>query len=172
MHGISGARKKWIRRTRRADLILSALVNILIESEAWEQVEWDIPSLIEAVLRTCEQAEDEKETAVVLTDDARIREMNRLYRGKDKPTNVLSFPSDEADEWGDLIISYDTIMREAEEQNKPLAAHACHMVVHGMLHLLGYDHEEDAAAEEMEAIEISILQQLGIENPYKNEYHS
>ncbi|OZB41718.1 MAG: rRNA maturation RNase YbeY, partial [Alishewanella sp. 34-51-39] len=99
------------------------------------------------------------------------QQLNLQYRGKDKATNVLSFPFQcppgiELPLLGDLVICAGVVRAEAAEQNKPLAAHWAHMVVHGCLHLLGFDHINDADAEQMEAEEIQILQQLGISNPY------
>ena len=101
-----------------------------------------------------------------------MQELNKTYRGKDKPTNVLSFPMDVPDEiginiLGDLALCDTVIEAEAKEQGKPVEAHWAHMIVHGMLHLQGYDHIEDDEAEEMEANEIEIMQRLGFENPYK-----
>lgn len=107
------------------------------------------------------------EVSIVLTDDAHIQALNRDYRGKDKPTNVLSFPQDEPSLLGDVIIAYETIAREAEEQNKSFSDHFTHMLVHGTLHLLGYDHEAEAEAEEMEALEVAILSDIGVKNPYE-----
>lgn len=115
------------------------------------------------------------EISVVLCDDQFIRKLNRDYRHKDKPTNVLSFPQidfrggeapGDPVPLGDLILAFPTIAREAGEQNKSFQAHFTHLIVHGTLHLLGYDHEENDEAEEMEAIEIIALKKLGIENPY------
>ena len=95
------------------------------------------------------------------------QELNRDYRGKDYATNVLSFPYEyEPVVMGDLVICHAVVAREAAEQGKPLAAHYAHLVVHGMLHLQGYDHEEEAAAEHMEARERDILAGLGYPDPY------
>jgi probable rRNA maturation factor len=105
-----------------------------------------------------------------------VQGLNRDYRGKDKPTNVLSFPSElpaellselDEPELGDIIICAEVVAAEAAEQGKSLAAHWAHMVVHGMLHLQGYDHIEDADAEKMEALEVEILSGLGFANPYE-----
>lgn len=115
---------------------------------------------------------------ILLIDASESAELNRDYRGKDYATNVLSFPSDipnailaELEEipLGDLAICAEVVGREAMEQGKPATAHWAHMVVHGMLHLHGYDHEDDAEAEEMEALERSILAALGIDDPYRND---
>lgn len=100
------------------------------------------------------------------------RELNHQYRGKDKATNILSFNySDDDDEifMGDLVICAAVVAEEAQQQHKPAAAHWAHMVVHGTLHLLGYDHEHDQDAETMEALETKVLQQLGYNNPYEEQ---
>ncbi|AXR06095.1 rRNA maturation RNase YbeY [Salinimonas sediminis] len=99
--------------------------------------------------------------------------LNLQFRGKDKPTNVLSFPFEsppgiEMPLLGDLVICAPVISQEAAEQNKPVAFHYAHMLVHGILHLLGYDHIEDTQADEMEALEIRILAELGIDDPYQD----
>lgn len=106
-----------------------------------------------------------------LVDEAESHELNLTYRGKDKPTNVLSFPFEappgiEMPLLGDLIICRQVVEQEAKEQQKPLEAHWAHMVVHGSLHLLGYDHIEDDEAEEMESLETEIMLALGYEDPY------
>ena len=103
--------------------------------------------------------------SVVLADDDFIRELNKTYRGKNKPTNVLSFYNSEAP-LGDMVLAYETVAREAKAQKKTFKAHAIHLMVHGCLHLMGYDHECENEAEEMEAMEIKILKKLGVRNPY------
>jgi probable rRNA maturation factor len=108
---------------------------------------------------------------VIVEDDARIRALNKLWRGLDKPTNVLSFPSPDSQPGpartiGDIAISYETAAREAAAEAKPLAGHVAHLAVHGFLHLLGYDHESDADAEEMEGLERVILARIGVSDPY------
>ncbi len=105
------------------------------------------------------------EITVVLADDAFVRGLNRDYRGKDKPTNVLSFPGD-IPHLGDIVLARETIEREAKEQGKTFRDHAAHLLVHGTLHLLGYDHMKAKEAEIMEALEIKILNKLAISNPY------
>jgi probable rRNA maturation factor len=115
--------------------------------------------------------QDEAEVTIRIVDEQESQQLNLQYRGKDKATNVLSFPFQcppgiELPLLGDLVICAGVVRAEAAEQNKPLAAHWAQMVVHGCLHLLGFDHINDADAEQMEAEEIQILQQLGISNPY------
>ena len=118
------------------------------------------------------------EFSIVLTDDETTQALNRDYRGKDKPTNVLSFamldsndddflpPADQPLPVGDIILAYETIESEAIEQSKPLRDHYAHLLVHGALHLLGYDHEAPHEGDVMESLEIRILKKYGIENPY------
>ena len=117
---------------------------------------------------------DEVEMTVRIVDEAESHELNLTYRGKDRSTNVLSFPFECPDEvelplLGDLVICRQVVEREAAEQEKSLMAHWAHMVVHGSLHLLGYDHIEDDEAEEMESLETQIMQGLGFDDPYLAE---
>ena len=110
---------------------------------------------------------------VILTDDVEQRRLNRDYRGKDAPTNVLAFPIGDAAPGGpvmlgDVVLAFETVTREADEQKKPLADHLQHLVVHGVLHLLGFDHETDAEAEVMEKRKREILAGLGVPDPYRD----
>lgn len=112
------------------------------------------------------------ELTIRIVDDVESQNLNSTYRGKDKPTNVLSFPFEAPPEidiplLGDLIICASVVELEAIQQNKPSQAHWAHMVVHGCLHLLGYDHINDTEAEEMESLETQLIESLGFNNPYK-----
>ena len=138
----------------------------------------DLPG--EAQLRQwCELALRQRtapsELTIRIVDEAEGRELNHTWRGKDYATNVLSFPAEIPDGLldipllGDLVICAQVVEREAAEQGKPLMAHWAHMVVHGSLHLLGYDHIEDGEAEEMEALEVEFMAALGFENPYQDD---
>lgn len=122
------------------------------------------------------------EVAVRLTDDAEVHALNRDFRGKDKPTNVLSFPQVQADLLdtlsnsddgeillGDIVLARETCAREAEEKGISIPDHATHLIVHGTLHLVGYDHMDDASAQAMEALEVKALASLGIANPYADQ---
>ncbi|WP_444934021.1 rRNA maturation RNase YbeY [Microbulbifer sp. JTAC008] len=134
----------------------------------------DIPS-DEAISNWASKAltghRNEAELSVRIVDESESQELNHQYRGKDKPTNVLSFPTDFPAELdlpmlGDLVICAPVVELEAEQQSKSLSAHWAHMVVHGTLHLLGYDHIEDADAQVMESLETKLLANLGIADPY------
>lgn len=119
------------------------------------------------------------EVSVRIVDQSEIRELNKTYRDKDRPTNVLAFPAsldelpglppDELQLLGDLVVCAPVVAGEATEQGTDGAAHWCHILVHGMLHLLGHDHETEAEAEAMESLEIRILAVCGLENPYKEQ---
>lgn len=106
---------------------------------------------------------------VLLTHDGRVRELNALFRGKDKTTNVLSFSpgSEDAAYLGDIALAFGVVAKEAQTQRKTMAEHAAHLALHGVLHLLGYDHEKATGAKRMEALEITLLGQLGIADPYR-----
>jgi probable rRNA maturation factor len=106
---------------------------------------------------------------VALADDKAVRKLNARDRKKDKPTNVLSYPSGEASFLGDVVLARQTVWREAKAQGKTAAAHVSHLVVHGTLHLLGYDHQDDSEGDRMEALERRILARLGIADPYGGE---
>ncbi len=172
-------------RIEREDM--ESIVDIVIEAEAWESI--GLPELAERAVRTSLRhlgLSDEAEVALLATDDARILRLNADFRAKESATNVLSWPAEdlsadapggqpaapEADFpgepvfLGDVALAWETCAREAAEAGKPVEAHVCHLVVHGLLHLLGYDHISDEDADLMERIEIEILGKLGLPDPY------
>jgi probable rRNA maturation factor len=165
-------------------------VDIIIEAEGWTRAlptaEAVVGRAAAAALSAATPGGGHWQAAVLLADDATLRDLNRRFRGQDKPTNVLSFPAqddsarhagagsprlagEEPRSWGDVALAFETVAREAAEQGKSLADHLSHLVVHGLLHLFGHDHEEAAAAERMEALERRILRGLGIADPYAAE---
>jgi probable rRNA maturation factor len=149
--------------------------DILVTAACWKAepaAEALVQRAIEAAAQHASSAPG-AEVAIVLTDDSGIRTLNRDWRGIDKPTNVLSFPASSAPghnaqppTLGDIAIAYETTRREAESEHKPFAHHLSHLAVHGFLHLVGYDHENDADAEAMENLERTILAGLGVPDPY------
>ena len=167
---------------------MEPLVDTVIEDARWEGV--GLPAISEragaAVMAALGLPAAGFALCVMGCDDARIAELNGEFRAKGKPTNVLSFPAwnrtadapglvpelpeagdaDDPEELGDIAISYDTCAREAAEQGKAVPNHVTHLVVHGILHLLGYDHIEDADAALMEGLEARILASLGVDDPY------
>ena len=139
-----------------------------VENENELPTEYDFQTWLDKTIIPFQQ---EAELTIRIVDEQESRQLNHDYRGKEKPTNVLSFPFEappgiELDLLGDLIICRQVVEREAIEQNKPLMAHWAHMVVHGSLHLLGYDHIDDDDAEEMESLETEIMQSMGFNDPY------
>lgn len=158
---------------------IDAEIDVAVEDPRWEEA---IPDLEAFAIRAVEAglaiAPDSPtgpvEVSVLLTDDATVRELNRTWRGKDKATNVLSFPAPAQPSHpgaprplGDVVLAYETLVRETGEQSKPLAHHLAHLLVHGTLHLLGQDHETgEAEAEAMEALEVAALRTLDIPDPY------
>ncbi|WP_269220060.1 rRNA maturation RNase YbeY [Brevundimonas vesicularis] len=146
------------------------MIEIEVEAEAWTGALPDAEAVVERAAQAALGAV-KGDIAVLLTDDAAMRELNGRFRDKDKPTNVLSFPAPENafPHLGDIVLAYGVCATEAEAQGKTLADHLSHLVVHGVLHLLGRDHEDDTEAEEMEAEEREILAQIGVADPYLAE---
>ena len=167
---------------------MEPLVDCIIEDDRWEALALAVlaEGAARATLARLGLPDSGFALCLMACDDARIATLNADFRGKPVPTNVLSWPSedrapdapgqppappepgsaDDPEELGDIAIAYDTCAREAAEAGKPMAAHVTHLVVHGVLHLLGYDHIEDADAELMEGHEVAILASLGVDNPY------
>ncbi len=148
-------------------------IEIVRQSDAWDgaKVSDDLLSraAMAAFVGAAPRTESDREVAILLTGDAEMQALNRQWRGKDAPTNVLSFPSGEDEgHLGDVVLAYETVELEARQQNIAIADHAAHLVVHGMLHLLGYDHEQEDEAVKMETLETKILATLGIADPYGN----
>ena len=156
-------------------------IDVILEDQRWKPLQRAIEQAGEATLIHLQLDPSAWEVTVLGCNDARIAELNDDFREKREPTNVLSWPSQErgADtegarpqapkgdsELGDIAISYDTCQNEAESGLIPLENHTIHLVVHGVLHLLGYDHIKDTDGDLMEATEIAILAKLGVENPY------
>ena len=149
----------------------------MVEAGAWPRsraLRDLVGKAVEAAMREAGvDAEAGSELSVVFSDDTHIRRLNAGWRGKDKPTNVLSFPAFPVKPGeklppmlGDIVLASETVAREAELEGKPLDHHITHLVVHGVLHLLGHDHEDEAEAERMEALERAALARLAIPDPY------
>ncbi len=155
-----------------------ALISVILHADITGQPEC---ATLPARMRTAARAAldvaqiGRVEMTLVITDDSQIRTLNRQFRGIDKPTNVLSFPEpedtphpaeDEPPFAGDVVVSLDALVREAAQQEKSVAAHAAHLVVHGVLHLFRYDHDNDENATRMEELEVKALSRLGFPDPY------
>lgn len=146
-------------------------LQLAVEDDSQLPSEQDFQSWLDYTLT---QFQPDSELTIRIVDSEESHQLNHDYRGKDKPTNVLSFPFEvppgvEINLLGDLVICKQVVEDEAVQQQKPLTAHWAHMVVHGSLHLLGYDHIQDEEAEEMESLETEIMQGLGFEDPYLAE---
>ena len=144
----------------------SASCTVVVLDPAWRRALPGAERLVRKAARAAIGAK-RKSLTVALADDKRVRSLNARDRKKDRPTNVLSYPSGEKSFLGDVVLARQTVWREAREQKKTPADHLMHLVVHGTLHLLGHDHEaSDADADRMEALERRILKRLGIADPY------
>jgi probable rRNA maturation factor len=145
------------------------LIDVEIEAEDWTRALSEAAALVRRAAQAVLDHEAQPGGAtVLLTDDATVQGLNARFRRQDKPTNVLSFPTAPNPEHhlGDIALAYGTCAREAHEQGKTLSAHLQHLVAHGVLHLLGYDHMTDEEACEMEGLERAVLASLGIADPY------
>lgn len=149
-------------------------VDLVLFDERWNAVPGldRIQALADAAIRTLERQDEGDEVVVALSTDDEVHRLNRSFRGKDAPTNVLSFPAVAGIEnrsFGDVILAYETCAEEAEERGIELSDHACHLALHGILHLMGQDHEDDAEAEAMEGLETRLLGAIGIADPHAGE---
>lgn len=148
------------------------MIEVEVEDPDWAT---SLPTAAAVVQRAAQAALGavEGDVVVLLTDDTTIRDLNARFRDRDRPTNVLSFPAAESamPHLGDLVLAHGVCVDEAKAQSKSLSDHLSHLVVHGVLHLLGRDHEIDEEAEEMEGEERSILASLGIADPYETNDH-
>lgn len=151
-------------------------VDVLIEAGAWP-ARAKLRALAERAIvaaadRACPDLEPGSEVSLLFTDDAHMRRLNLRYRGKDRPTNVLSLPAAPllvgrlGPPLGDIVLASETVAREAEDQALTANDHLTHLIVHGFLHLIGYDHEDDSEALVMEGLETTILHDLGLADPY------
>ncbi len=144
------------------------MIDVEIEEDAWGRTLPDAEDRVRRAAAAALAGKADGSVAALLTSDAEIRALNARFRGKDAPTNVLSFPAPETarPHLGDIVLAFETCAREADAQGKPLANHLAHLTAHGVLHLLGYDHETDADAAVMEDEERRILARLGVPDPY------
>lgn len=142
-------------------------VYVDVHDKRWNKCKINFEKVVCATVRGVHK---DAEVSIILTDDAEINEINKQYRGVDKPTNVLSFELGDDILLGDIYISWDTVVKEAKSMGISVQNHVTHMVVHGMLHLLGYDHLTEQDAIVMESKEIEVLKKMGIKNPYKDDY--
>ena len=145
------------------------MIDIEVEDAAWTDALPEAEELVSlAAAAALARADPTGSVTILLTDDASVRELNDQFRGKDQATNVLSFPAppNPEDHLGDVALAYGVCAREAAEQGKPLGHHLQHLTIHGVLHLLGYDHIGDDEAEAMEGLERAVLAGLGVPDPY------
>ena len=144
-------------------------IQVVVEEASWRRHRGLLPRL-EAAAQAARKAAKlpaRRRFTILLADDARLKALNGDFRGKRKPTNVLSFPSDTGDYAGDIALAYGVTRAEAAAARKAFADHAAHLVVHGVLHLAGYDHMTDRDAGVMEPLETKILAKLGVSDPYE-----
>jgi probable rRNA maturation factor len=169
------------RRPKAAPPPAAPELDIIVDSRLWRGQRGVKATLRRAIAEAAAMAATAGgELAIVLTDDSAIRALNRDWRGKDQPTNVLSFPARnelaaahpagrpaaQVRLLGDIVIAYETVAREAIAEQRPFGDHLAHLAVHGFLHLVGHDHAAEAEADTMEALEIAVLARLDVPNPY------
>ena len=143
-------------------------ITLLVDDPGWRKPRGLTLRLKRAAEAALAAARLKGSITVLLSSDARLKTLNHDFRGKNKPTNVLSFPAKDEDGYrGDIAIAYGVAAKEAKASGKPLIDHASHLVVHGVLHLAGYDHERPRDAKIMEPLEVKILKKLGIADPYQ-----
>ena len=154
-----------------SERVTAPVIDIQVQSPLW-----DAQPLAEQIARAAIYtaaallSTSDGEVSIVLTDDSTIQALNRDWRGVDKPTNVLSFPASKASSEtmrGDIVIAYETLRRECDDEDRVFQHHLAHLTVHGFLHLLGYDHETDTQAEEMEGLESRIMTRMDMPDPYR-----
>lgn len=145
------------------------MIEIEVEDLAWSEALPDVEGVVERAAAAALRRDERWDLTVLLTSDAEIADLNARFRGKPQPTNVLSFPAapSAAPHLGDIALAYGVCADEAQAQGKRLADHLSHLVVHGVLHLLGSDHADDGEAEEMEGWEREVLATLGVADPYR-----
>lgn len=146
-----------------------AQVEIVLEEKSWEKQIKDLQAFCDAICNKVLNGFDVQNPviAILFTNDEKMQSLNKLWRNIDKPTNVLSFPNIDTDfVLGDIALGYEYCENEAKLQNKSFENHLTHLIIHGVLHLLGYDHIDENEAEEMESLEKEILATLGISDPY------
>lgn len=145
------------------------MIDVVVEDEGWTELIGEEPEALALRVAGAFAPDLDAPHAVLLfADDAALQALNRDFRDQDKPTNVLAFPA-AGGEGGDVALARETLAREAAEQGKAPRDHAAHLIAHGLLHLMGYDHMTDSEAAEMEALERAILARLGIADPYEQE---
>ncbi len=174
--------------SERADSSISLKddeIEVLVEEERWHECTSSFDFVNEAAKLALSAGKEPAlsspvNLSILFSTDKHIRELNKTYRGFDKPTNVLAFPAegnaagtlkDEKTHLGDIILAFETVLKEANEQNKTPASHITHLVIHGVLHLMGYDHTTSSEAMKMEQLEVQLMIKLGLTDPYASTFN-